>query len=59
MIHRCNECGLAMDRDHNTALDILKKGLVIFVINLLQELRGTCRNLTASMKPKEATGLVR
>jgi putative transposase len=35
--HRCDVCGLVLDRDHNAAINILKKGLEIF--NLPQELR--------------------
>jgi putative transposase len=38
-IHRCNICGLILDRDHNAAINILKKGLNIFNIELPQELR--------------------
>ena len=44
-IHRCNVCGLVLDRDHNAAINILKKGLNVFGIqheqesNLPQELR--------------------
>ncbi len=26
-IHRCDRCGLVLDRDHNASLNILKKGL--------------------------------
>jgi putative transposase len=42
--HRCTNCGLILDRDHNAAINILKKGLNIFGItyqesNLPQELR--------------------
>jgi putative transposase len=38
-IHRCDMCGLVLDRDHNSAIDIKKKGLEIINIKLPQELR--------------------
>lgn len=43
-IHRCDKCGLVIDRDENAAINILKKGLEITGItnhktNLPQELR--------------------
>lgn len=37
--HRCNVCGLVLDRDYNSSINILKKGLNIFNIRLPQELR--------------------
>ncbi|MBI5147062.1 MAG: transposase [Thaumarchaeota archaeon] len=40
-IHRCDICGLVLDRDHNAAINILSKGLGIFGVksSLPQELR--------------------
>ena len=32
--HLCDKCGLVLDRDHNAAINILKKGLMIFGIIL-------------------------
>jgi putative transposase len=32
--HRCTKCGLVLDRDHNAAINILKRGLNIFGIVL-------------------------
>lgn len=37
-IHRCDKCGLVLDRDYNASINILKKGLSIFN-KLPQELR--------------------
>lgn len=36
--HRCDVCGLVLDRDHNASINILKKGLEIFNIKLQQAL---------------------
>lgn len=29
-IHHCDQCGLVIDRDHNSSLNILKRGLVLW-----------------------------
>ncbi len=38
-IHKCDVCGLVLDRDYNAAINILKKGLHMFNVKLPQELR--------------------
>lgn len=64
--HRCDRCGLILDRDHNAAINILRKGLNIFGITLdsvrlPQELRELTPVEIAmrSRKQEEATGVVR
>jgi putative transposase len=59
--HRCDVCGLVLDRDHNAAINILKKGLEIFNQDIPQELRElTLVEISLrSVKQEEATGLVR
>jgi putative transposase len=58
-IHKCNVCGLELDRDHNAALNILKKG-----IEILEKLPQELREVTSveiskrSRKQKETTGFV-
>ena len=55
-IHRCDKCGLAMDRDYNASINILNKGLN----RLPQELGEVTLVESAkhSMKQEEATQLV-
>ncbi|MFN3654741.1 MAG: zinc ribbon domain-containing protein [Candidatus Nitrosotenuis sp.] len=59
--HRCDKCGLVLDRDHNAAINILQRGLEIFGYQIPQELRElTPAEITKwSGKQEEATGLVR
>lgn len=60
-IHKCDMCGLVLDRDHNAAINILKKGLNIFNIKLPQELREVTpvEIKNGSVKQEETTRLVR
>ena len=63
-IHRCDACGLVLDRDHNASINILKKGLEIFGLSL-EVVPQELRELTPveismrSRKQEEATRLVR
>jgi putative transposase len=52
--HRCDVCGLVLDRDHNAAINILQKGLEIFGIP--QELRElTPVEISMRSRKQEAT----
>ncbi|MEX2192967.1 MAG: RNA-guided endonuclease TnpB family protein [Nitrosarchaeum sp.] len=65
-IHRCDKCGLVLDRDHNASINILKKGLEIFNLStkdnhiLPQELREVTpvEILMRPMKQEKITGFV-
>ena len=62
-IHRCDKCGLVMDRDHNASINILNKGLNLSAFagyNLPQELGKVTlvKSASHSMKQEEATQLV-
>ena len=63
--HRCGRCNLVLDRDHNAAINILKKGLEIFGFSCQGNLPWEPRKVTPveiamqSLKQEEATGLVR
>ena len=65
--HRCNICGLVIDRDHNASINILKKGLEICGIvlnsnclNIPQELREvtSVEILRVSRKQKNTIGFI-
>ena len=55
--HKCDVCGLVLDRDHNASINILKNGLVdIFNIKLPQELREvTPVEIISRSRKQEAT----
>ena len=66
--HRCNVCGLVLDRDHNASINILKKGLEICGIvlssdwlSIPQELREvtSVEILRVSRKQKNTIGFIR
>lgn len=67
-VHRCNVCGLMLDRDYNASINILKKGLEICEIdlssnclNIPQELREvtSVEILRVSRKQKNTIGFIR
>ena len=51
--HKCDMCGLILDRDHNASINILKKGLHIFNIKLPQELREVTPVETSKLSRKQ------
>ncbi|MEK0365840.1 MAG: RNA-guided endonuclease TnpB family protein, partial [Nitrosopumilus sp.] len=55
-IHRCDKCGLILNRDHNASINILNKGLN----RLPQELREVTlvENPKGSMKQEKTTALI-
>jgi len=59
-IHRCDNCGLVLDRDHNASINILKKGLNKLPKELPKELgKVTLAEMSkTSMKQEETTQLV-
>jgi putative transposase len=63
-IHRCDKCGLVIDRDYNASINILNKGLNIFDQSPQATIPQELRELTPveismrSMKQEEATGFV-
>ncbi len=55
-IHKCDKCGLVLDRDHNASINILNKGLnklpqELWKVTLVESLKG-------SMKQEESIQLV-
>ena len=63
-IHRCNLCGLVLDRDHNASINILNKGLNMSAkagYKIPQELREVTlvKSAKHSMKQEETTQFVR
>lgn len=37
-IHRCDRCGIVLDRDHNAALNVLQRGRAMLCLPKLREL---------------------
>lgn len=58
-IHRCDKCGLIIDRDYNASLNILKRGLQLLEIPRVPREVTPVEILMGSMKQEEAIGLVR
>lgn len=55
-IHKCDKCGLIIDRDYNASINILQKGLNIFNHDIPQELRElTPVEISMRLRKQEAT----
>ncbi len=57
--HRCDVCGLPLDRDHNASLNILQKGLPLLELPMEHREVTPVEILKGSGKQEEAIGLVR
>ena len=64
MTHRCTRCGLVLDRDHNSSINIEQRGRVLLCLPARADLPQGLREVTPVelqweyLKPEEAIGLV-